>query len=344
MRPLDRDEARLHSSGYGNVIRERRVEDPKIIAERILENVEKVIVGKTSEVRLAVICLICQGHLLIEDVPGVGKTTLARSLATSTGATFKRIQFTPDILPSDVTGVSVFNQRSGDFEFRAGPIAAQIVLADEINRATPKTQSALLEAMEEHQVTVDGVTRRLPEPFMVMATQNPIEYEGTFPLPEAQLDRFLMRVHLGYPTNTDEVLMMDAQQTAHPVDSIKQITNPTEIIAIQAAVKEIYVDPLIKQYIVAIVDMTRHHEAVYLGASPRGSLALYRTAQARALLDGRDFVIPDDVKELAYTTLGHRVIVSPSARVKSISASDIILGCLERVPVPGTRARGGQPR
>jgi MoxR-like ATPase len=327
-----------------NRFRSALVEDPKIISERILANVERVIIGKTSEVRLAVICLICQGHLLIEDVPGVGKTTLARSLAKSAGCSFKRIQFTPDILPSDVTGVSVYNQRSGDFEFRPGPLAAQIVLADEINRATPKTQSALLEAMEERQITVDGVTRRLPEPFMVMATQNPIEYEGTFPLPEAQLDRFLMRVHLGYPSNTDEVLMMDSQQVLHPIDSLEQVTDPTEILGIQRAVKEIYVDPLIKQYIVAMVDMTRQHEAVYLGASPRGSLALYRTAQARALLDGRDFVIPDDVKELAYTTLGHRVIVSPSARVKSISASDIILGCLERVPVPGTRARGGQPR
>ncbi|MGE0056417.1 MAG: AAA family ATPase [Dehalococcoidia bacterium] len=320
------------------------MEDPKIIAERIMANVEKVIIGKTAEVRLALVCLMCQGHLLIEDVPGVGKTTLARTLARSTGCSFKRIQFTPDILPSDVTGVSVYNQRTGDFEFRAGPLAAQIVLADEINRATPKTQSALLEAMEEHQITVDGVSRSLPEPFMVMATQNPIEYEGTFPLPEAQLDRFLMRVHLGYPSTTDEVLMMDAQQNRHPIDQLEQITDPTEIASIQSAVKDVYVDPLIKQYIVSLVDMTRQHEAVYLGASPRGSLALYRTAQARALLDGRDFVIPDDVKELAYTTLGHRVIVSPSARVKSITASDIILGCLERVPVPGTRARGGQPR
>jgi MoxR-like ATPase len=320
------------------------VEDPKLIAERILGNVEKVIIGKDAEVRQAVVCLMCQGHLLIEDVPGVGKTTLARSLAKSTGCEFKRIQFTPDILPSDVTGVSVYNQRTGDFEFRAGPLMSQVVLADEINRATPKTQSALLEAMEEHRITVDGVTRSLLEPFMVLATQNPIEYEGTFPLPEAQLDRFLMRVHLGYPSNTDEVLMMDSQQVAHPVETLQQVTDPNEIIQVQHAVKEIYVDPLIKQYIVALVDMTRQHESVYLGASPRGSLALFRTAQARALLDGRDFVIPDDVKELAYNTLGHRVIVSPSARVKSISASDIILGSLERVPVPGTRARGGQPR
>ena len=320
------------------------MEDPKIIAERILANVEKVIIGKQAEVRLAVICLLCQGHLLIEDVPGVGKTTLARSLAKSTGCTFKRIQFTPDILPSDVTGVTVYNQRSGDFEFRPGPISAQIVLADEINRATPKTQSSLLEAMEERQVTVDGVTRPLPAPFMIMATQNPIEYEGTFPLPEAQLDRFLMRLHLGYPSNMDEILMMDAQQVVHPIEGLEQVTDANEIIGIQRAVKEIYVDPLIKQYIVTLVDMTRQHESVYLGASPRGSLALYRTSQARALLDGRDFVIPDDVKDLAYTTLGHRVIVSPSARVKSISAADIVLGCLERVPVPGTRARGGQPR
>jgi MoxR-like ATPase len=279
------------------------VEDPKIIAERILGNVEKVIVGKTAEVRLAVVCLLCQGHLLIEDVPGVGKTTLARALAISTGCSFSRIQFTPDILPSDVTGVSVYNQQRSDFEFRPGPLMAQLVLADEINRATPKTQSALLEAMEERQITVDGVTRRLPEPFMVMATQNPIEYEGTFPLPEAQLDRFLMRIHLGYPSNTDEVLMMDSQQTAHPVDQLEQVTDPNEIVGVQRAVKEIYVDPLIKQYIVALVDNTRQHENVYLGASPRGSLALYRTAQARALLDGRDFVIPDDVKELAYATL-----------------------------------------
>src|SRR3954466_3301297 len=208
------------------------VEDPKIIAERILENVEKVIIGKASEVRLAVICLLCEGHLLLEDVPGVGKTTLARSLAKSTGCTFKRIQFTPDILPSDVTGVSVYSQRTEDFEFRPGPLMAQVVLADEINRATPKTQSALLEAMEEHTITVDGVTRELPSPFMVMATQNPIEYEGTFPLPEAQLDRFLMRVHLGYPTNTDEVLMMDSQQVLHPLASLAQVTNPEEILSV----------------------------------------------------------------------------------------------------------------
>src|SRR5688572_19988779 len=266
---------------------------------------------------------------------------LARSLAKSTGCTFKRIQFTPDILPSDVTGVSVYNQRSGDFEFRPGPIMAQIVLTDEINRATPKTQSALLEAMEERQVTVDGVTRKLPEPFMVMATQNPIEYEGTFPLPEAQLDRFLMRVHLGYPSATDEVLIMDAQQAGHPIDSLDQVTTADEVLDLQEAVRGIYIDPLIKQYIVSLVNATREHESVYLGASPRGSLALMRATQAFAMLDGRDFVQPDDVKGLAYATLGHRVIVTPGARVRDIDSKQIIEECIGRVPVPGARARGG---
>ncbi len=317
------------------------MEEPQLLAGRILDNVGRVIIGKSTEAQLALITLLCRGHLLIEDVPGVGKTMLARALARSTGCTFSRIQFTPDLLPSDVTGVSIYAQATGTFEFRAGPVMAQIVLTDEINRATPKTQSALLESMEERQVTVDGVTHPLPRPFMVMGTQNPIEYEGTFPLPEAQLDRFLMRVRLGYPTAVDEVLVMDAQQGGHPIETLEPVTRPEELIELQEAVGDIYVDPLIKQYIVNLVGATRDHESVYLGASPRGSLALMRATQAHALLDGRDFVQPDDVKALAEPTLAHRVIVSPSARVREVGAREIIEESLERVAVPGVRARGG---
>ncbi len=315
--------------------------DARSVALRIVDNVERVIIGKRSQVELAVMALMCGGHLLIEDVPGVGKTILARSLARSSGCSFSRIQFTPDLLPSDVTGVSIYNQKTEDFQFRRGPLFAQVVLTDEINRATPKTQSALLEAMEERQVTVDGVTHRVPQPFMVLATQNPIEYEGTFPLPEAQLDRFLLRVHLGYPSPTDEVLMMDSQQQQHPIETLAQVTTAEEVMEVQAAVREIYIDPLLKRYIVAILNATREHENAYLGASPRGSLALMRTTQAYAMLEGRDFVQPDDVKLLAYPTLGHRVLVSPGARVRNIDAAEIVDECIERVPVPGVRARSG---
>ncbi len=317
------------------------MEDPRLIAERVLDNVERVIIGKTHEARFALVTLFCGGHLLIEDVPGVGKTMLARAIAKSTGCTFSRVQFTPDLLPTDVTGVSVYQQGTGEFTFRPGPLMAQVVLADEVNRATPKTQSALLEAMEEHQVTVDGISHPLPRPSMIMATQNPIEYEGTFPLPEAQLDRFFMRIHLGYPSPTDEVLVMDAQQESHPIDTLTEVISPGEVVEIQQAVSRIYVDPLIKQYIVSLVNATRDHEAVYLGASPRGSLALMRATQAHAMLDGRDFVQPDDVKLLAYPTLGHRIIVSPSARVRDIDSAQIVDDIIERVPVPGVRARGG---
>ncbi len=320
---------------------ENNVEDPKLLAERILDNVAHVIIGKSRETRFALITMLCRGHLLIEDVPGTGKTMLARALADSTGCSFKRIQFTPDLLPSDVTGVSVYSQSTNSFEFRPGPIMAQMVLTDEINRATPKTQSALLEAMEEHQVTIDGVTHPVPSPFMVLATQNPIEYEGTFPLPEAQLDRFLMRIHLGYPSPTDEVLIMDAQQEQHPIETLQQVASVDEVEELQEAVREIYIDPLVKQYIVSLVGATREHESAYLGASPRGSLALMRSTQAYAMLEGRDFVQPDDVKLLAYSTLGHRVIVSPSARVRGIDSAQIVDEAIERVAVPGVRARGG---
>ena len=308
-------------------------------ASRLIDNVEKVIYGKRDVVELTAICLLCQGHLLIEDVPGVGKTMLAKSLARSIGGEFKRIQFTPDMLPADVTGTSIYNQKTGEFEFRAGPIMAQIVLADEINRATPKTQAALLEAMEERQVTVDGVTHMLDQPFLVLATQNPIEYEGTFPLPEAQLDRFLMRISLGYPSSEQQIAILDAQQFAHPIDVIAQVTTTSDLLAMQEQLKSVYVDNLIKQYIVQIVDRTRSHADVYLGASPRGALAMYRTSQARAAVHGRDYVIPDDVKALARVTLGHRVIISPSARIKDSNANSILDEILRSTPVPGTKVR-----
>jgi MoxR-like ATPase len=309
----------------------------RTLADRLTQNVEKVIVGKHQEVRLTLISLLCRGHALIEDVPGVGKTMLAKSIAKSIGCSFKRIQFTPDLLPADVTGVSIFNQSNHQFEFRAGPIIAQIVLADEINRATPKTQSALLEAMEEHQVTVDGVTHKLPDPFLVLATQNPIEYEGTFPLPEAQLDRFMMRITLGYPSKADEITILDGQQYIHPIESLEQAIAAEELTAAQEEVKKVYLDPMIKEYIVAVVDATRNHPEVYLGASPRGSLALFKTCQALASIEGRDFVVPDDVKALAEVTLAHRVIISPTARLKNINSRAIVGEILQSVPVPGAK-------
>ncbi len=305
------------------------------VAERIIENVSQVIIGKRNEIRQTVLGLLCQGHILIEDVPGVGKTMMARALARSIGASFNRIQFTPDMLPSDVTGVSVFNQQTREFEFRPGPIMSQIVLTDEINRATPKTQAAMLEAMEERQITVDGHTYALDELFLVIATQNPIEYEGTFPLPEAQLDRFMLRIRLGYPTPQEEVAMLDSQQYQHPLIGITQVVSVEELLAAQRAVREIYLNLDIKNYIVSLVTMSRQHPDVYLGASPRGALALYRTAQARAAIVGREYVIPDDVKALAEATLAHRIIVGPNARIKDISASSIVQNILNMVSVPG---------
>jgi len=309
------------------------------VAGRIIENVERVIIGKHLEIQQTVIGLLSQGHILIEDVPGVGKTMLAKSLSRSIGCTFKRIQFTPDMLPSDVTGVSVFNQKTREFEFRPGPIHAQIVVTDEINRATPKTQSALLEAMEERQVTVDGTTYPLEKPFLVLATQNPIEYEGTFPLPEAQLDRFLLRISLGYPEKDDEIRVLDAQQYQHPVDQIKQVLPVAELLTAQEKIKEVYVDPLIKVYIVELVRQTRRHPDVYLGSSPRGSLALYRAGQARAAVLGRDYVIPDDIKALAPAALAHRVIIGPAARIKDVDAKSVVQEIINSVPVPGAQAR-----
>src|SRR5574341_101916 len=309
--------------------------DVRTFAEGVINNIEKVIVGKRATVEQAIISLLCQGHLLIEDVPGVGKTMLARSLARSLGCSFSRIQFTPDMLPSDVTGVSIYNQVSREFEFRSGPVMAQIVLSDEINRATPKTQAALLEAMEERQVTVDGVTHALARPFMVLATQNPIEYEGTFPLPEAQLDRFLVRIRLGYPAANDEVAILDSQQFQHPVNEIGQVVSVEELVEAQEEIKQVYLDKQIKRYIVDVVTATRSHDDVYLGASPRGSLSLYRVSQAWAALQGRDHILPDDVKELADSVLAHRIIVGPAARIKDVTAEGIVADVLRRVAVPG---------
>lgn len=315
------------------------MKEVQAIAERIVSNVEKVIVGKHDTVQLAIIALLCEGHILIEDVPGTGKTMLAKSVARSLGCSFRRIQFTPDMLPSDVTGVSVFNQKTREFEFRPGPVLAQIVLTDEINRATPKTQSALLEAMEERQVTVDGVTYPMEMPFLVLATQNPIEYEGTFPLPEAQLDRFMLRISLGYPSSEDETIMLDRQQYSHPVTRIEQVVSAEELIQAQKQIREVFLNDLVKEYIVRLVNATRKHPDVYLGASPRGSIALYRTGQARAAILGRDYVIPDDIKALAQVTLAHRLIISPSARIKNVDPRAVIQEILDSTPVPGARVR-----
>ncbi len=313
--------------------------DVQSIASRIMDNVEKVIVGKREAVRLTIVSLLCQGHLLIEDVPGTGKTMLAKAVSRSLGCRFRRIQFTPDMLPSDVTGVSVFNQKTREFEFRPGPVMAQIVLTDEINRATPKTQSALLEAMEERQITVDGVTYPMEQPFLVLATQNPIEYEGTYPLPEAQLDRFMMRISLGYPAAEDEITMLDRQQYVHPVAQLEQVVSTDELLAAQEQVKEVYLDDLVKEYIINLVRATRKHPDVYLGASPRGSIALYKTGQARAAIQGRDYVTPDDIKALALVTLAHRLIISPSARIKNVDPRAVIQEILDNMPVPGARVR-----
>jgi len=309
--------------------------DIQPFGKKLTNNLEKVIVGKRHSIELIVISLLCQGHALIEDVPGVGKTVLARSLAKSLGCTFTRLQFTPDMLPSDITGVSIYNPTKREFEFLPGPIFAQVVLVDEINRATPKTQAALLEAMEERQVTVDGKTHPLPGPFMVLATQNPIEYEGTFPLPEAQLDRFLLRVRLGYPNASDEIEILNRQQLRHPIETLKSVIKVAELKEAMQEIKKIYVSEGIKRYAVELTNRTRQNEDIYLGASPRGSLALFRTGQAAAALDGRDYVLPDDIKRMAVPVLAHRIIVGPAARLRELSAEQIVQEIVDNTPVPG---------
>jgi MoxR-like ATPase len=312
--------------------------------EKVVANVERVIVGKHHEVRLALVALLCRGHLLIEDVPGTGKTVLAKALARSLGCTFRRIQFTPDLLPSDVTGLSIYNQKTQEFEFRPGPIMAQVVLADEINRATPKTQSSLLECMEEHQATIDGTTYPMPDPFLVIATQNPIEYEGTFALPEAQLDRFMLRLRLGYPQPIEEIVILDEQKRTHPLDELAVVCSNDELKEMQTAVREVYVDSSVSEYIVRLVNGTRNHADVYLGASPRGSIAMYRASQAYAGLMGRDYVIPDDVKALAEPCLAHRLIIKTSATIHDVLPAQIIRELLDTLPVGPPSATLNGPR
>jgi MoxR-like ATPase len=298
-------------------------------ATRIIDNVETVIVGKRKQIELMMVALLCQGHVLIEDVPGTGKTMLARAIAASMGIEFKRLQCTPDLLPNDITGVSVFNQRTNTFEFQPGPVFVNVLLTDEINRATPRTQAALLEAMQEQQVTVDGVTRPLPAPFLVLATQNPIEYEGTFPLPEAQLDRFLIRLSLGYPDSEDEGQMLRNLRKQHPIENIGQVVDGTEILDLHDAVTDVHVDQSLETYILDIVRATRTHPDLALGASPRGSLALYKTSQALAALHDRDYVIPDDVKTLVPLTLVHRLIIKPESQLRGRTAVAILDEILE---------------
>jgi MoxR-like ATPase len=313
--------------------------DVAAFSRKVIENVETVIVGKRDGVRLALACLLCEGHVLLEDVPGVAKTMLARSLARSLGCTFARVQCTPDLLPSDVTGTSVFNQKTLEFEFRQGPVFHQILLADEINRATPRAQSALLECMAERQVTADGQTYELARPFMVLATQNPIEHEGTFPLPEAQLDRFLMRMSLGYPSFSDENTMLERLRLTHPIDELEQVVGVEDLIEAQATVREVFVHEKVREYIVRLVHATRHTTELAMGASPRASAALYRSAQAIAALEGRNYAAPDDVKYVVKSVLCHRVIMAPEARLQGRDSSQIVDALIEQVPAPVEKGR-----
>ena len=314
--------------------RKSQVKQVQETAKRVIQNVEKVIVGKRQSIVYSLVNWFCEGHFLLEDVPGVAKTILARALAQSVGCEFKRIQCTPDLLPTDITGASIFNQKQAEFEFRPGPLFSNIVLADEINRTTPRTQSALLEAMAESRITVDGVTHPLKAPFLVIATQNPIDHEGTFPLPEAQLDRFLMKFSIGYPSIEDELKILDNLQMAHPIDQLQPVADGQEIVDCQQLVRQVHVDKKIRQYLLQIVHLTRHHEHLALGGSPRASLALFRTTQALAAIRGRNFVLPDDVKMIAPPVLGHRLILKPESRLRKITTDQIIAQILSEVALP----------
>jgi len=309
------------------------------LAKKVIANVERAIVGKRQQLILSIAAWLCEGHILLEDVPGVAKTMLARALARSVGCTFKRIQCTPDLLPTDVTGASIFNQKTAEFEFRPGPIFAQVVLADEINRATPRAQAALLEAMAESRVTVDGTTHRLGPPFVVVATQNPIDHEGTFPLPEAQLDRFLMRFSLGYPTLDEELMMLELLQHSHPIDSLEPVITAQELVECQQAVREIYVDDKVRRYLMQIVHDTRVHDDVNLGGSPRASIALFRTSQAMAAMRGRNYVLPDDVKRIAGPVLVHRMILKPESRLRKVTPGAIVDELIAEIAVPTLEER-----
>ncbi|WP_165227545.1 AAA family ATPase [Aquisphaera insulae] len=313
--------------------------DVATTGKRILANIEKVVVGKRQEIVLALVAYLAEGHILLEDVPGVAKTMLARALALSVGARFKRVQCTPDLLPTDVTGASIFNPATTQFEFRPGPIFAQTLLADEINRATPRTQAALLEAMAERKVSVDGTTYDLKPPFLVIATQNPVDHEGTFPLPEAQLDRFLVRLSLGYPAPEEEAAMLGRLQLKHPIDDLETVATADEIVECQQAVRAVRVDEKVCRYIVSLIRGTREHADVLLGGSPRASLALHRAAQAVAAIRGQDFVSPDDIKRMAPAVLGHRIILRPESRLRKVTASSVISEVLDSAPVPTSGSR-----